>query len=912
MNTRSVVHPLNLEEINRHSRKDIESFAAFLLLAVSLIFWGGLIIENQAGTLASDYLPGTMQSFFGKDNTVLLQESGNGLPVKNLFSSAQYDDAGQTITFNPLSEATYGDPAITLSASASSGLPVTFESDNPSVAIISGNSLTIIGAGTANITASQDGDETFDPAPDVTQILTVNKASLSAKADNKTKIYGDANPTLTITYTGFKGTDDTSVLDTPPTIATTVTQFSAADTYDISFMTGGSDNNYTLNLTDGTLTITKAPLSVNTDNKTKIYGDANPPLTISYTGFKGTDDASVIDISPTISTEATQFSEADSYPISFLTDGADDNYALTSFTEGFLTITKASLTATADNKTRAYGAPDPVFTITYTGFKGSDDASDIDVQPMLATDATQFSPVNDYTIAFVTDGVDNNYEIDALNDGTLTIIKADQSIDFPDIIGKTKFDPPFTPIATATSGLPVAFSSSDPAIISFSGTTATIHASGTVIITASQAGDTNYNPADDVEQEVFVNAKMYQTITFSELPTKAFGDAPFELTATASSELAVSYASSNPLVATVTGSTVTLTGVGTTTITASQSGNDSYEPAADVDRVFVVNKGNQSITFAPLEEKVLGSPPFNLTATASSGLPVSYVSSNPEIATIDGTLVTLHAAGSVTLTASQSGNDFYNSAEDVDQELVVVKMDQVITFGEIPNKSLGDPPFVLTATSSSDLEVAFEAITPNLSVNGNQVTLLGAGPATIRATQSGDDEYKAAEPVLQSFCIIPAKPTVTVTNYPGPEPLLTSSASSGNQWYLNGSPLPGATNATLTAVDPGVYTVKVTVETCESVASEPLAIIITGDIREPVIDCEIHPNPVENRLEVDFVGFGSEEIAVAFVDPLGRIIERHVVHNGRETFELGHFPPGTYWILATQSRFKVTKQFVKK
>ncbi len=888
------------EIISQTDMNGIYSLAALLLLNLGVVFWTG-----GFGSFTSQYMA-------GESNMLTKPKQTSSNPFENLLIGQSENQEAQTITFNPLTPVTYGDPVITLSATASSGLPITFESDDPSVATISGNSLTIVGAGTANITASQDGDETFDPAPEVSQVLTVNKAILSAKADNKTKIFGDPNPALTITYTGFKGTDDASVLDTPPTIATTVTQFSPVDSYDISFMTGGSDHNYTFSLTDGTLTITKAPLSVTTDNKTKIYGDANPPLSLSYTGLKGTDDALVIDMPPSISTEATQFSAADSYPISFLTAGADDNYTFTSYTEGSLTITKASLTATADNKTRAYGAPDPVFTITYTGFKGSDDATVIDVPPVLATDATQFSPVNDYTIAFVTDGDDNNYEISGLNDGTLTIIKANQTIDFPAITGKTKFDPPFTPTATATSGLPVAFSSSDPGILSFSGTTATIHSSGTVIITASQAGDTNYNPADDVEQEILVNDKMYQTITFNELPTKAFGAAPFDLTATATSGLPISYTSSNPLVATITGSTVTVTGVGTTTITASQSGNDSYEPAPHVDRELVVSKGNQSITFAPLEDKILGSPPFNLTATASSGLPVSYVSSNPEIATIEGSLVILHAAGSVTLTASQPGNDFYNTAEDVDQELVVVKINQEITFAEIADKTVGDPPFSISASSSSDLEVAFEAMTSTLSVNGNQVTILSAGPATIRATQSGNDEYNAAEPVLQSFCINPAKPTISVTNYPGPEPLLTSSASTGNQWYLNGLPIPGATNSAHTAVAPGAYSVKVSVETCESLASEQVAILITGDIQEPAIDFEMHPNPVEKQLEVDFMGFGSGEITVVFVDPLGRIIERHGVQNGRETFDLHHFAPGTYWILATQSRYKITKQFVKK
>lgn len=814
-------------EINRPGNQDAKQILTVLWLLILLFGFGRLAPElyttRNFSTGFVNPISGTVgESFSASD----LLSNNNSSPL----IVTQNQEEEQTITFNPLPTATYGDPAITLSATASSGLPVTFESDNLAVATISGNTLIIVGAGTANIIASQPGNETYDPAPDVVQVLTVNKATLSAVADHKTKIYGDPNPTFTITYTGFKGTDNATVIDTPPTVATEATQFSPVDSYPISFMTGGTDNNYTITLTDGMLTITKATLTATADNKTKIYGDPNPDLTVTYTGLKGTDDASVIDVPPMISTDVTQYSPVDSYPISFISDAQDDNYTVTSQLDGIFTITKASLSATADDKTRAYREPDPAFTITYTGFKGSDDATDIDVQPLLETNATLLSPVNIYTIYFASEGSDNNYDITGLNDGTLTIIKADQEIDFESIVGKTQYDPPFTPVATATSGLPVSFASSNPAIISFSGTTATINGPGTVTLTASQAGDGNYNAADDVIQEVFINDKKYQTITFETIPTKAYGDADFELTATASSELPITYTSSNTGVATITGSTVTIVGVGTTTITASQSGNDMYEPAPDVEQELTVTKGNQTITFSALESRVLGSPPFELTATASSGLPVSYSSVTP---------------GTITVT-------------------------------------------------------------------GSQVTLLNAGVATIRATQPGNDLFNAAEPVLQSFCVNPAKPSITVTNNNSPSATLTSSSLVGNQWYKDGVLISGATNSTFIANEPGAYTVKVTVESCESVASDPAAIIIVGDLKRTGVSIDLRPNPIEDRLEIDFSGFESGPIEVAFLDPLGRIVERHSVRNGREIFDLRHLASGTYWLVITQSSYKVTRQLIKK
>ena len=811
----------------RQVNQEVKQIVAVLWISILLLGYGRLAPDLNPTHYFSTGLVNPISETPGESFSGSTFFSHNNLSPLIV---AQNQEEGQTITFNPLPIATYGDPPITLSATASSGLPVTFESDNLAVATISGNTLTIVGAGTANIIASQSGDETYDPAPDVVQLLTVNKANLSAVADNQSKIYGDPNPAFTITYTGFKGTDNAMVIDTPPTVATEATQFSPVDSYPISFMTGGVDNNYTITLTDGMLTILKATLTATADNKTKIYGDPNPALTITYTGLKGTDNASVIDIPPVISTEVTQYSSVDSYAISFISNGEDDNYTIISQLDGILTITKASLSATADDKTRAYREADPEFTITYSGFKGSDDATDIDVQPLLETNATLLSPVNTYTIYFASEGSDNNYAITGLNDGTLTIIKADQEIDFANIVGKTKYDPPFTPVATATSGLPVSFASSNPAIISFSGTTATINGSGTVTLTASQAGDNNYNPAEDVLQEVFINDKKYQTITFESISTKAYGDVPFELTATASSALPITYTSSNTLVATITGSTVTIVGVGTTTITASQSGNEMYEPAPDVDQDLTVTKGNQTITFSALESRVQGSPPFDLTATASSGLPVSYSSVTPGTAT----------------------------------------------------------------------------------VTGSQVTLLNAGVATIRATQPGNDLYNAAEPVSQSFCVNPSKPTITVSNNNSPSATLTSSSLVGNQWYKDGVLIPGATNSTFIASQPGAYTVKVVVETCESVASDPAAIIIVGDIQSTGVAIELRPNPIEDRLEVDFSGFQSGPIEVSLVDPLGRIVERHSVRNGREIFDLGHLASGTYWLVITQSSYKVTRQLIKK
>ncbi|MEQ8808768.1 MAG: T9SS type A sorting domain-containing protein, partial [Imperialibacter sp.] len=151
---------------------------------------------------------------------------------------------------------------------------------------------------------------------------------------------------------------------------------------------------------------------------------------------------------------------------------------------------------------------------------------------------------------------------------------------------------------------------------------------------------------------------------------KTFGDDTFELAATASSGLPVTLTSSKPGVAMIEGSTVTILGAGTVTLKASQAGNDSYSSAASVEHVLTINKAAQTITFdVPDGASDAGS--IELVAQASSGLAVTFVSSNPDIAKVTGTTLEVLAAGEVEITAKQAGNANYLAAEDISHTLVV-------------------------------------------------------------------------------------------------------------------------------------------------------------------------------------------------------------------------------------------------
>ena len=164
----------------------------------------------------------------------------------------------QTITFEPLPPKTYGDGAITLNATSNSSLPIVFQSSNTNVATVSGNTLTILNAGTTTITATQNGDNCYNSAEPVSHILTVNKTNLLVTAEDKSRIYGEENPLFTLTYLGWVNGDDVNSLTTQPETTCDASPTSDVGDYTI-FVSGGVSSNYYIIYQFGTLTITKAP-----------------------------------------------------------------------------------------------------------------------------------------------------------------------------------------------------------------------------------------------------------------------------------------------------------------------------------------------------------------------------------------------------------------------------------------------------------------------------------------------------------------------------------------------------------------------------------------------------------------------------------------------------------------------------
>ena len=255
---------------------------------------------------------------------------------------------------------------------------------------------------------------------DIPYSFTINPITLIARVKNSTKEYGEANPQFESEYSGFITGEDESVITSHGAYSTLASTGSSVGTYSVS-QSGATAKNYTFNYESGTLTVTKAPLTIIPRDKTMTYGEPLPTFDVDYTGLKNNEMKPAWITEPTIGTKATQTSNAGTYQIT-VTGGEARNYDVTAKT-GTLTISKAALTATTQSATREYGDENPDFKMTYSGLKNNETAPEWAVLPSLVSPATKMSPVGTYTIT-ATGGEAKNYNVQFINKGELTVTKA--------------------------------------------------------------------------------------------------------------------------------------------------------------------------------------------------------------------------------------------------------------------------------------------------------------------------------------------------------------------------------------------------------------------------------------------------------------------------------------------------------
>ena len=697
-------------------------------------------------------------------------------------SNIVVSQAAQTITFGVQAAKSFNSPPFLLSplATTTSGLALTYTSTTPMICSITGSTVTIVAPGTCTIAADQAGNGNYTAAVQVTSSIVINQATQTITFGAQTaKAFGaapfllsplaTASSALAVTYTSTTPLICT-ILGSTVTIVTPGTCTIAADQAGNANYAAAPQVTQNIVLSKGNQTITFAAQGGQSYNSATF---ALNPLATASSGLAVAYSSTTLAICTIAGTTVTIVTPGTC--VIAVNQAGDTSYNAAPQVTQNIVIAKGIQTLTFAAQTgQVYGAaPFPVNPLA-TSTSG--------LTPTYTSATLPVCTVNGSTVTIVAAGtctIAANQAGDAIYSPatqvaqSFLISQASQTITFGAQTAVNFGATPFAlnPLATASSALPVTYTSTTASVCTISGSTVTILTAGTCTIAANQAGNAAYAAAAQATQNITVNPSS-QTITFGAQAGKAFGAAPFLLSplATASSKLAVTYTSTTASVCTISGNTVTIVAVGTCTIAADQGGNAAYAAAAQVTQNITISQASQTITFGTQAGKVYGAAPFQLSplATASSALAVIYTSTTASVCTVSGTTVTLLSAGTCTIAANQMGNANYSAATQVTQNITIAKGTQTITFGTQGAQFLGVAPFALSpaASASSGLALTYSSTTATVcTITGTTVTALKVGTCTISAAQAGDGNYAAATAVSQSITIaspsVPGKPSIS-------------------------------------------------------------------------------------------------------------------------------------------------------
>jgi uncharacterized repeat protein (TIGR03803 family) len=644
--------------------------------------------------------------------------STGGNPVYTQLLEIAVAPINQIIQFEPIANKIFGTGPFTLSASASSGLNVSFSSSDPTIASISGNTVTIIKAGIVTITASQSGNSSYNAAANVSQVLTIEKNTPTISWENPSDLnvgtplsaiqlnatttvagsfaYSPAigsvlpagnNQPLSVTFTPTNSTNYNTVVKQ---VFVNVINFNPPSDSQIYGFTnsGGASNNGTI-----------FKISPNGDNEQVLFNfnistgsPVGKPILASNGKYYG----------------LTRNGGASDFGILFEYDPtsgifkkiADMNSVGGKNPNG--TLIQSSLNG------KIYG------TCQYGGISGLGmgilfefDPATSQVTKKISFNATSYyaarnpsgSLLETSTGKIIGVGRNSLFEYDIVGATYKTLLTMGN-----DLIDTGAPRPPKDPnpsIILGSDGFIYGSTTTGGAGETSElqhGTLFKIALNGTVNFFFSFTGSVlSGKPNAGVTE---FNGKLYGTTGGG--GTDNCGELfEFDLstnTMTKRADFVSATTGANPSssLTIVDGKLFGMTKLGgangngtifefdptSGTLVKTFDFNGSNGQPSDNNHLFYQpsSKTSQSITFAAIEEKNYGDAPFMLSAGASSGLSVSFSSSDPSVALISGNEVTILKAGTTTITATQNGNDIYSPSPIVSQTLIVNKLIPVITW----------------------------------------------------------------------------------------------------------------------------------------------------------------------------------------------------------------------------------------
>ena len=574
-----------------------------------------------------------------------------------------------------------------------------------------------------------------------TTTVDIAKVSLTVTADSKTKVYGGSEPTWSAAITGFVNSESATISGTSftfsgtggTTYSSSATAPSNAGNYLITpsgsttTFSSGSIDNYNISYTTGTYSISTAPRAVTIAPKTKVYGASDPAFTYSLdTPLTGAD-------SVTATWSRASGESVGDYALALSL--ANSNYSFT-YSSALLSITKATLTATASSPSITYGASVPVINVTYSGFVNSENATSSTFTTGLV--APTCSSTYSVTTAATTNVVTScagasatNYDFSYVN-GAFVVGKATQTITFEALSDRGFSAASFSLAPTASSGFTPTLTSNDASKCTVIGLAVTMVTQGTCSLTASQIGDANYQAAISVTRTFEINGKADPVLlAFSDV-TKRKGDVAFGLSSPTSSVPGTfTYTSGTISVASITSDQVTIVAPGTSLITATFTPTDA------------ANYNTKTITMTLTVSKA-----FQATLTLEAASATATTGSNIALTTAGGSGI-----GALTLSIV-SGNCVVTGTE---------VSNAIAERCEIRAVKGTDADFEEAVSSS--VIITFTSPTPAPSGSG------GGGSSSGGGSSGGGGSPAPVTPVIPVIPVIPVVPSIPEVVSPPSTPL---------------------------------------------------------------------------------------------------------------------------------------------
>jgi len=804
-------HTLNVTRVDANTLR----FIIFSMNSTPFNGTEGSIVTVPA-TTTSSATPGDYQVSLS-DVVVSSTAGSDVVSSKNGVGLVKVEKISQTINWDQTIAPIKIDEQTELTATTTSGLAITYESSNPTVAaVIQLNEKTYIkgiAAGNVTITAKQAGNDKYLTATDLTKTITVEKLSQALtwdqtiapiKIDEQTELTATTTSGLAITYESSN-----------PTVATIIQQDGktyvkgiAAGNVTITAKQAGSDKygdaasvtkSVTITKVEQTLTWDQTIAPIKIDEQTELTATTTSGLAITYESSNPA-VATIIQLNGKTYVKGIA---AGSVTITAKQAGSDKYLTATDLTKT-ITVEKLSQALTWD-QTIAPIKIDEQTELTATTTSGlaiTYESSNPAIAAIIQQDGKTYIKgiaAGSVTITAKQAGSDKYLTATDLTK-TITVEKLSQTLTWDQTIAPIKIDEQTELTATTTSGLAITYESSNPAVAAIIQLNSKTYikgvAAGSVTITAKQAGSDKYLTATDLTKTITVE-KLSQALTWDQTIAPIKIDEQAELIASSTSGLAITYESGNPAVAAIiqlNGKTyVKGIAAGTVTITAKQAGSDKYGDAAGITKSITIAKVEQTISWDQTITPISIGSEVLLTATTNSGLAITYTSSNPEIAAIEvrGNTVVVKGmkAGDATITAVQSGNDKYLPTESLTKGVSIIKLTQSLSWDQTIAPIKIDEQTELTATTTSGLAITYEssnlAVAAMIQLNGKTyIKGIAAGSVTITAKQAGSDKYGDAASVTKSVTITKVEQTInwdqTITSVSiGSEVLLTGAATSG-------------------------------------------------------------------------------------------------------------------------------------